>query len=186
MDIHLWRGILEKMTGFHRILMMLTSQKVQGEIYDPPRSCNQGAANWRPKKAAMIPWCIFVRLTQNAKVRCIVIPVCLYKLNDVNACFCATHSPWLCLSHRFPEPESPSDNCEEDISVHWESRWLSPLSHDLRQLPEAAWLLQYRDHDWKTVDCCSWGPAIFPPFLISSHLTLKCLLQRLMKSQLPS
>lgn len=97
---------------------------------------------------------------------------------------------WWCvvvfLSLRFPEPESPSDDCEEDIRVDGEPGWLPPLSHDLRQLPEAAWLLQHRDHARETVDCGSWGPAVFPPFLISPHLTFKCLLQQLMKSRLPS
>lgn len=86
---------------------------------------------------------------------------------------------------RFPEPEPPFDDREEDVRVHRKPRRLSPLRHDLCQLPEAAWLLQHRDHARETVDCSSWGPAVFPPLLISPHLTFKCLLQQLIKSWLP-
>lgn len=88
-------------------------------------------------------------------------------------------------SVRISKPESTVDHCEEDIWVVGESGWLSPLGHDLRQLPEAAWLLQHRDHARETVDCSSRGPAVLPPFLISSHLAFKCLQQRLIKSWLP-
>ena len=68
---------------------------------------------------------------------------------------------------RFPESESPFDDCEKDVRVHREPGRLPPLSHDLCQLPEAAWLLQHRDHERETVDCGSRGPAVFPPLLIS-------------------
>lgn len=87
---------------------------------------------------------------------------------------------------RFPEPESPFDDREKDIWVDRKPGWLPPLSHDLCQLPEAAWLLQHRDHARETVDCGPRGPAVFPPLLISPHFTFRCLLQQLTKSRLPS
>ena len=111
--------------------------------------------------------------------------VWMYKMWGHDCTLYAWHLVFL-LCLRFPEPKSPSDDREEDIRVDGEPGRLPPLSHDLRQLPEAAWLFQHRDHARETVDCGSRGPAVVPPFLISPHLTFKCLLQRLMKSWLPS
>lgn len=117
------------------------------------------------------------------------ISVLTWPLNEDDLLSAQHDIQTLCLTRvfvlRFPEPEPPFDDREEDVRVHRKPGRLPPLRHDLCQLPEAAWLLQHRDHARETVDCSSWGPAVFPPLLISPHLTFKCLLQQLIKSWLP-
>lgn len=73
----------------------------------------------------------------------------------------------LMFARRFPEPEPSFDNRQKDVWIDRKPRWFPPLSHDVCELPEVAWLLQHRDHARETVDCSSRGPAIFPPLLIS-------------------
>ena len=69
-----------------------------------------------------------------------------YVLSAVYMSTCL-HSPSNSALHlgstRLPESEPAADHREEDLRVHREPGRLPPLRHDLRQLPEAARLLQH-------------------------------------------
>lgn len=72
---------------------------------------------------------------------------------------------------RFPEFESSPDDCAQDIRVDREPRRLPAVSDDVCKLPEASGLFQHRDHEGKTVNGGTGGPAVFSPVLISHILT---------------
>ncbi len=68
---------------------------------------------------------------------------------------------------RIPEFKPSAHHRSEDVRVDGEPGRLPSVGDDVCELPEAAGLLQHRDHAWKTVDCCARGPAVFPSVLIS-------------------
>lgn len=56
------------------------------------------------------------------------------------------------LSFRIPEFKPSSNHRSEDVRVDGEPGRLPSFRHDVRELPEAAGLLQHRDHARETVD----------------------------------
>lgn len=75
--------------------------------------------------------------------------------------------PLLFLLARFPEFESSPDNRAQDVWVNGEPGRLPAVGDDVCKLPEASWLFQHRDHEGKTVNGGTGGPAVFSPVLIS-------------------